>query len=196
MTEPGGHDDRSDAELVDACNAGDAGAFEQLYRRHRDWAVRVAYRFTGEREGALDVMQEAFAYLLTRFPGFRLTAALPSFLYVVLKHAALSRKRRQRREVPADGASDTPEPHAAHNSGAHDEASRRLGAAVERLPDGQREVLLMRVVDGMTTAEIAGALSVRPGTVKSRLHHALAALRADPDARGYFTSEDVFEAPY
>ena len=55
-----------------------------------------------------------------------------------------------------------------------------------RLPDGQREVLLMRVVDDMAVAEIALALGIPEGTVKSRLHHALAALRDDPGARESF----------
>ncbi|MCH8271334.1 MAG: hypothetical protein IH985_09030, partial [Planctomycetes bacterium] len=55
--------------------------------------------------------------------------------------------------------------------------------------DGQREVLLMRIVDGMATAEIAAALGIPPGTVKSRLHHALKGLRADDRLRAYFEDE-------
>ena len=54
------------------------------------------------------------------------------------------------------------------------------------LPPGQRQVLLMRFVDDMTLAEIALALEIPEGTVKSRLHNALAALRDDPRTRQYF----------
>ena len=66
----------SDIELVAAINDGDAAAFEVLYFRHRDWVVALAYRFIGDSDAALDVMQETFMYLLKKFPGFRLTANL------------------------------------------------------------------------------------------------------------------------
>ena len=61
-----------------------------------------------------------------------------------------------------------------------------LAAALRRLPDAQREVLLMRFVDGLLLEEISAALDIPLGTVKSRMHHALAALRADEAARAYF----------
>lgn len=178
-------DPRSDEELVDACNAGDPRAFDALYERHKGWAVGVAYRFTRDRDGALDVMQDAFVYLLSRFPGFRLSGRLRSYLYVLLKHGAYTRARRARER------GDAIDQHDAGSARARDgvvegEASGRLVRAVESLPDGQREVLLMRIVDGMSMEEIAGALSVPVGTVKSRLHHALAALRANPATAGYF----------
>jgi RNA polymerase sigma-70 factor (ECF subfamily) len=177
-------DPRSDQELVDACNAGDAEAFGAIYRRYRGWAIGVAYRFTGERESALDVAQEAFVYLLSRFPGFRLSGGgLAALLYVALRNGAYTRARRRRSAARWDGGgAGTP----VRGEGLLDEASGRLREAVEALPEGQREVLLMRVVDGMSVREIARALSVPEGTVKSRLHHALAALRSDPRARGYF----------
>ena len=89
-------DPRSDGQLIDAINRGAHGggaraAFEVLYRRHRDWVVSLAYRFTGNRDDALDVMQETFIYLLGKFPGLALTAKLTTFLYPVVKHIARSR---------------------------------------------------------------------------------------------------------
>jgi RNA polymerase sigma-70 factor (ECF subfamily) len=54
------------------------------------------------------------------------------------------------------------------------------------LPEAQREVLLMRFVDGMSLQEIAAALSIPEGTVKSRMHNALSALKSDPCVRSYF----------
>jgi RNA polymerase sigma-70 factor, ECF subfamily len=182
-----GPDDRSDDELVEACNAGDVAAFDELYRRHRDWAVRVAYRFAGDRDEALDIMQESFAYLLTKFPGFKLSARLTSFMYVVIKHNALSGRRKLRRRT----LGDMPEGAATASRGdtADADSSSTLAALVERLPDAHREVLLMRAVDGMSMQEIAAALSIPVGTVKSRLHNALAALRSDPAAARYFGPE-------
>ena len=59
----------SDQELIELVNEGDADAFEVLYRRYRDWVYHLAWRFTGSRQDALDVLQETFTYLLGKFPG-------------------------------------------------------------------------------------------------------------------------------
>ena len=61
-----------------------------------------------------------------------------------------------------------------------------LAAVLAALPPGQREALLMRFVDGMTLTEIAAALRIPCGTVKSRMHNALQTLRQDDRARRYF----------
>src|SRR5688572_22496750 len=66
-------DSQSDLELIAAINSGDEGSFEVLYRRYREWVVRLAYRFTGNEDLALDVLQETFLYFLQKFPGFVLT---------------------------------------------------------------------------------------------------------------------------
>src|SRR5688500_13279504 len=78
-------DPRSDLELVAALNGGDVSAFNGLYYRYRDWVVRLAARFTGSDDDALDVLQETFSYVLRKFPGFRLTSAMTTFLYPVVK---------------------------------------------------------------------------------------------------------------
>ena len=64
---------KSDRELIESINAGNPDAFEILYQRHRDWVYRLAWRFTGHHQDALDVLQETFTYLLQKFPGFELT---------------------------------------------------------------------------------------------------------------------------
>ena len=100
----GSFDRRSDRELVELCNRGSRDeavqAFESLYRRHRDYVTRVALRFGGDREAAVDVLQETFLYLLKKFPpsgeGLVLTAQLRSLLYPVAKNLTLSFLRRQR----------------------------------------------------------------------------------------------------
>lgn len=161
----------SDLELVQRANRGDADAFEALYRRYRDWVVRLAERHTGNRDDALDVLQDAFAYLFDRFPGFVLTAQLKTFLYPVVRHLSLDRVRRRRPEVDVDALADTlPAPPAAASSG-------DLERLLAMLPTAQREVLLLRYADDLSLAQIAATLDVPLGTVKSRLHAALAALK-------------------
>jgi len=92
----------TDDELIARANLGEAAAFEELYRRYRDWVVRLALRFTATEEDAYDVLQETFAYFFRKFPGFELTAALKTFLYPVVKHIALDLRRKRRPAADVD----------------------------------------------------------------------------------------------
>ena len=176
-------DPRTDDELVAAVNRADPAAFEVLYGRYRDWVVRLAYRFTADRDDALDVLQETFAYVLRKTPGLRLSARMTTFLYPVVKNVSIGVRRKRRRHVSDEGALlAAPAP-----AGGQPDSSRAdLAAVMAGLAEGQREVLLMRYVDGMSLAEIGDALGIPVGTVKSRIHNALATLRQDARTRAYF----------
>jgi RNA polymerase sigma-70 factor (ECF subfamily) len=180
-----------DADLIAAFRRGDAGAFEVLYFRHKEWAYRLAWRFCADETEALDVVQETFLYLAGKFreDAFTLRAALTTLIYPAVKHTALALKRKRRRlgaglstarddaDIPVP-APDTPDAAAIRGE---------LAAVLTTLGDAHREVILMRFVDDMTLEEIAEALAIPLGTAKSRLHHALAALRDDPRVRKHFT---------
>ena len=177
-------DPRSDEALIEAANEGDVAAFEAMYYRYRDWVARLAYRFTGNRDDALDVLQDTFAYLLKKIPGFRLTAKMTTFLYPVVKHLSMAVRRKRGRLVSDD---EILVQAAAPPATKGRRASReKLAAVLAMLPEGQREVLVLRFVDGLSLEEIAGALHIPLGTVKSRLHNALQTLREDDRTRRYF----------
>ncbi|MHC4508105.1 MAG: RNA polymerase sigma factor, partial [Planctomycetota bacterium] len=89
----------SDQQLIELANQGDPDAFGALYSRYRDWVYRLAWRFTGNREDALDVLQETFTYVLGKFPGFELTAAMTTFLYPVVKHLSIAARNKSRRSA-------------------------------------------------------------------------------------------------
>lgn len=177
-------DSRTDQQLVAAVNAGDAEAFEILYHRYRDWAVGLACRFTGSEDLALDVMQETFLYLLNKFPGFRLTANLKTFLYPAVKHLSIAARRKAERHQSNQSEQAFLESMTAGDPqpGQADE----LSVALAGLPEEHREVLLLRFVDGLSLAEIAEAMGIPLGTVKSRLHNSLETLRHDPRTREFF----------
>jgi RNA polymerase sigma-70 factor, ECF subfamily len=180
-------DRRSDDELVAICNGGDADdaarAFEALYRRHRDFVLRVARRFTRDRDLALDALQETFTYLLGKFPpsggGLVLTARLQTLLYPAAKNAAITAVRKARRYAGGDAELDEL-PAEAPAQG------EPIDAALAALSPERREVLTLRFVDDLSLAEIAAALDVPLGTVKSRLHLALKELREDPRINDLF----------
>ena len=182
MTEP--HEHLDDQQLVDRANAGDASAFDALYDRYKEWAFCLALRETGRDEGlAADAVQDSFLYLLKKFPGFELRAKLTTFLYPVVKHNAQAADRKRRRKTPSGEAIDAPE---AQQTPRDPDSLNGLRALLKDLPDHQREVVYMRYLDDMSLNEIALALGIPVGTVKSRLHHATATLRADPACRSYF----------
>ena len=177
-------DSRSDQELIAAINDGDSNAFEALYYRYRDWVVSLAYRFTGDRELALDVLQEAFLYFVRKFPGFRLTAQLKTFLYPAVRNLSITARRKAERIQLDEHETGIIEAAAATDPVASENES--LTAALAVLSEDHREVLLLRFVDGLSLAEIAEASNIPLGTVKSRLHNALAFLRHDPRTRLFF----------
>lgn len=180
-------DARTDEALVAAVNACDPEAFEVLYCRHRDWVANLAYRFTGDRQLALDVLQDTFLYFLKKFPGFRLTCQLRSFLYPAVRHLSITAQRKARR-CQSDGTDLTDLEAAAPSEAAARPGDREdLAAALAGLSEEHRETLLLRFVDGLSLKEISDALEIPLGTVKSRLHHALAVLRRDERTKAWFS---------
>jgi RNA polymerase sigma-70 factor (ECF subfamily) len=162
----------TDQSLIERANRGEAEAFEALYFRYRDWVLRLALRFTGDRDEALDVLQDAFAYFFGKFPGFVLTAAVKTFLYPTVKHLCLTRGRRRDTVDIADLTETLPD----ENRGPPRPGSE-LSKLVARLPEPQREVVLLRFADDQSLQQISEALDIPVGTVKSRLHNALASLK-------------------
>jgi len=177
-------DSPGDAELVAAINQGDHAAFETLYRRHRDWAVNLAFRFTNDEALALDVMQETFLYLLRKFPGFELRAHLRTFLYPAVRNLSIAARRKAGRYQAGfeeeDFLATIPAPEIAA-SGTDD-----LTVVLGGLTEDHREVLFLRFVDGLSLEEISQAMEIPLGTVKSRLYNALKLLREDPRTRELF----------
>lgn len=176
-------DIETDQLLLDRAAQGDERAFEDLYGRYRDWVYQLAWRFCRDRDLALDVMQDTFSYLVKKLPELRLTAKLTTFLYPAVRHLAINALRVQGRYAgPANDLIE--ELPAAPPSQAADPGD--LTAILANLSMAQRQVVLMRFLDDMSLKEIAAALGIPEGTVKSRLHHALASLRKDNRCRRYF----------
>jgi RNA polymerase sigma-70 factor (ECF subfamily) len=177
-------DARNDLELIAAINNGDGAAFEALYFRHRDWVVGIAHRFTGDSNSALDVMQETFLYLLRKFPGFRLTASLKTFLYPAVRNLSIAARskasRYQATATELERIEHTPASKVAE-TGIGD-----LAVVLAGLSEEHREVLLLRFVDGLSLGEIAQSAEIPLGTVKSRLHNALELLRRNERTKEFF----------
>jgi len=159
--------------LVKRANRGDRAALREIYALHRDWVVRVAHSMTRNRDDALDVAQETFAYLFGKFPGFELRASLRSVLYPAIKHRAIDIGRRRAKVVALDDyRREAREPRAF-------QAGRDFERLLGQLDERHREVVRLRFALGFRLDEIAAALGIPVGTAKSRLHNGLKSLRTN-----------------
>jgi RNA polymerase sigma-70 factor (ECF subfamily) len=171
--------DDGDEELVERARDGDVAAFEELVVRYQGRAVRLAYTFAGG--DAEDAVQDAFVKAYRSLGRFRRGAAFRPWLFTIVANEARNRRRAAgRRERLALRAVDEGEVDVATPEEAAIAAERRvrLAAAIDTLPDRDREVIACRWFAGLSEAETAAVLSCRPGTVKSRSSRALDRLRA------------------
>jgi len=172
-------DRRADRELAARAQQGDHAAYAQLVRAHQNRIFRYLLNLTGSREEALELSQDVFLKAWEALPGWRPQAQFHTWLYRIASNAAFDLLRRRQivsyeslpedYDAPADAAG--PE----HRLQAT-QSMTNLDAALARLPPDQRQIVLLREVEGLSYEELATALSIEPGTVKSKLARARAAL--------------------
>lgn len=162
----------SDADLLARHVAGDAEAFGEIFRRHRDRMWAVALRTTGNSEIASDAVQEAFISAFRRADRFRGDAAVTTWLHRITVNCAIDRLRREKPTSPL------PEIDPADRHDRFDQAETALDvrAALATLPEPQRLALILVDMEGLSVAEAAEVLQVAEGTVKSRCSRGRAAL--------------------
>jgi RNA polymerase sigma-70 factor (ECF subfamily) len=171
----------ADDELVERARGGDAHAFGALVTRHQELAFRIAWLHTRDAAEAEDATQEAFVKAWRALPRFRPDAPFRPWLCRIVANEAKNRARGSRRRaalttraaaVTSGDAVPSPEDAAL----THEEADTLL-RAVDALPERDRLVVAYRWLLGLTEREVADALGVPAGTVKSRLSRAMTKLR-------------------
>src|SRR5215207_7336214 len=168
---------RTDPDTVDATLAasGDASAFERLYRTHVARVYGLVRRMLSD-EDADEVAQDICVRAWQKLGTFRGEAAFGTWLHRLAVNVILARREilgtRRKRYLEGDAALETV---AARRSGP--ELAMDFEAAMQRLPDGAREVFVLHDVEGYRHEEIAQMLGVATGTSKSQLHRARMALR-------------------
>lgn len=186
----------TDDQLVALARTGDVAAFEELVGRHEEKVYRLAMRFTRNETDAAEILQETFLLAWRNLDSFQGKAQFASWLYRVAVNAALMLLRSHKRHPQVAVEDVTPEAlgEAARDAqpglGAGTDWSKRpdehfqstelrqqIQLAVDRLPESQRSVFLMRDVDGLSTEETGELLGLSLPTVKTRLHRARLALR-------------------
>jgi RNA polymerase sigma-70 factor (ECF subfamily) len=183
-----GHDGRANEtgvptnDLIHRFQRGQPRAFEALYERYKDYVYRTALFVTRNSGDAEEAVQETFLDVLRALPRYRVEgpARFETWLYRVTVNRCRSRARRK--TLPSadwdeieERLERIPSSHPNHDpEGVTLRRERAVGLwrAVDRLPETQRVVILLRYQQGLSYNEIAQALGISEGTVKSRLYHA------------------------
>ena len=167
------HDDIQDELLVLQCQEGDDEALKALIARWQPRLAGLAWRLTGEREAACDIVQDAWLAIVRGLRRLDDPARFASWAYRIVSNRCADWTRRRVVQRRADRQMhDAAASAGESNAGDSADDVARLRAAMVALPDDQRAILSLHYLDGMGVRQIAGALGVPPGTVKSRLFHA------------------------
>lgn len=173
-------DDDVIAEVLD----GDTALFELLMRRYNERIYRTVRAILRDEQEAEDVMQQAFVNAFTHLRQFNHSARFQTWLTRIAINEALARVRRQGRYEALDEDDATIETLVSRDPAENPERSAFSGElrgllewAIDELPDGVREVFMLREVEGLNTAEVAECLGVSEDVVKTRLSRGRAALR-------------------
>ena len=175
----------ADAEMLRAVLAGDATAYRGLIEKYQGRLYAVVYGMIRNREDARDLTQEAFVKAYRNLQSFRLEAGFYTWLYRIAMNLTIdfARKRKRRGQLASfdenvaqhDEDGGIAEIHVEEGPGRLLERKQTLSRimdAMEELPEDQRQVVLLRELEGLSYKEIAEAMGIPEGTVMSRLFYA------------------------
>ena len=173
--------DGDESHLVEAVRRGDPRAFEDLVRAYQHRVFGVALRMLGSRAEAEEVAQEVFLRVHTAIHDFRGEAKLSTWLYAIASRLCLNHLATGERRAVRAGEETLTRLASSHASPVDElergEMEAALHRAIAELPEERRIVVVLRDLQGLTYEEIAAALELELGTVRSRLHRARALLK-------------------
>ena len=191
--------EQSDDDVIRQVLDGNTGMFELLMRRYNERVYRATRSIVRDEQEAEDVMQQAYVNAFTHLRQFNHAAQFSTWLTRIAINESLARIRRQGRYEVFDDERSTVVPFMSRNPSENPEQQAFMGElrgllewAIDTLPNGTREVFMLREVEGLTTAETAACLDVSEDVVKTRLSRGRAALRRALLARTGATAPDAF----
>ena len=177
----------SDEELLTGARQGDAAALEALLVRYQPHIYRFGLRMCGNVEDAGDVAQESLLSMARSVRNFRGDSSVSSWLYTIARRFCIKKRRRSKFAPAREESLDTPgttvvqqlaDPGPSpEQTASNRELATALTRAIEALDPAQREVLVLRDIEGLSAPEVAKILGISIDAVKSRLHRARVAIR-------------------
>jgi len=190
---------QSDEDVIRQVLAGNTAIFELLMRRYNERVYRAARAIVRDEQEAEDVMQQAYFNAFSHLRQFNGAARFSTWLTRIAINEALARVRRRGRYETFDDELSNVEPFMSHNVPDNPERQAFTGElrgllerAIDTLPNGMREVFVLREVEGLSTSEVAESLDVSEDVVKNRLSRGRAALRRVLLERTGATAPDAF----
>jgi len=191
--------EQSDAEVIQQVLDGNTALFELLMRRYNERVYRAARAIVRNDQEAEDVLQQAYVNAYTHLRQFNGAAQFSTWLTRIAINESLARVRRQGKYEAFDDERSDVEPfiyrHPTENPERQaftSELRELLEWAIDTLPDGMREVFVLRDVEGLSTSEVAECLGVTEDVVKTRLSRGRAALRRVMLERTGATTPEAF----
>ena len=179
-----GNSEYSDMETIQQVLDGNTAMFELLMRRYNERIYRAARSIVRDEQEAEDVMQQAYVNAFTHLRQFNGSAQFSTWLTRIAINEALARVRRRGRYEAFDDDLSNVEPFMSSNPAQSPERQAFAGElrgllewAIDAMPDGMREVFVLREVEGLSTSEVAECLGVSDDVVKTRLSRGRAILR-------------------
>ena len=172
----------ADEELMERVHDGEVRAFEVVFDRHATAAFSLAYRMSGRRAAAEDIVQEAFLSLWRSSRAYDpARGSVRSWVLSVVHNRAIDALRRQGardRDVPDDGIAERlSSPDRTDAEAERRDDARRVRTALDELPPDQRRVIELAFFGGFTHTQIAEMLDLPPGTVKGSMRLGLTKMR-------------------
>lgn len=170
----------TEAEAIRRCQEGSADAFRHLVEQHQNTLYGTAVLMTGNRAVAEEHVQEAFLSAWRGIGGFRLGRPFKPWIVRILVNRIVSSRRRSRvPTAPIEDAERVTGPADVLESAMSAERRHEVQAALARLSPRHHQVVVLRYFAELSVSEVAAAIGVREGTVKSRLSRALSRLREE-----------------
>lgn len=178
------HERNADIELLKAVKAGDATAYRGLVEKYQGRVYSMTYGMVRNREDARDITQDAFVKAYNNLDSFRLESSFYTWLYRIAMNLAIDfiRKRQRHGTTSFEEAIATRDEDGTISEAHHDDDPRRnlerkrlherIMDALDQLPADQKQVILLRELEGLSYKEIGDVMDIPEGTVMSRLFYA------------------------
>lgn len=172
----------SESNLIEKARTGDEAALSRLVELYAPRILRFGLKLCRDEQDARDVVQQTLLSLASHLGDFRGDSHLSSWLFAIARSHCIKQRTRGAAALPTEeldraGLQVAAPEHAPDEAFSREELERALDGAIRALEPAQREVLVLRDVEGLSAAEVAESLGLSVEAVKSRLHRARKALR-------------------
>jgi RNA polymerase sigma-70 factor (ECF subfamily) len=169
--------DLDERRFVAALRARDPSAYEELHARYGERLVALAMSHGCSRAVAQEVVQDTWAAVVRAIDGFQGRSSLKTWIYRILVNTANAQVKRERRVVPLPVVEQPAVAATAHEQVLWKELIARLRAAIEALSPAQRNVIVLRDIQGLSSEEVCDHLEISEGNQRVLLHRARSSVR-------------------